>query len=174
MPTTTVNIPSDILSFMDQLIEQGLARSRREIVVEALKHYRELTMHDWRHGSIVVRQLRRTLMTQKSLEQLTLGMTDQEFFESGKRMSQTLLDSMLATWGKDPRRPENHQLAFEVLAHIGWGKFTLGDGRIVVNSPFMPKHLICGYLEDGLGLRLHLIETVEDLAILEIGGRSKR
>ena len=170
MPATTVDIPSDILKFADQLIEQGFARSRREIVVDALKHYRDFTMYDWRYDRIVVRQLRRALMTQKSLEQLTLGMTEQKLYEAGKRMSQTLLDSMLATWGKDPRKPENHQLALELLSGIGWGKFTLGDGRIIINSPFLSKHLMRGYLEAGLGINLNLIQTVEDLAILAIEG----
>jgi Arc/MetJ-type ribon-helix-helix transcriptional regulator len=171
LPPTTVDIPSDILNFVDNLIEGGFARSRREIVVDALKHYRDFTMYDWEPNRIVVRELRRALLTQKSLEQLTLGMTEQELYEAGKRMSQTLLDSMLATWGKNPRKPENHQLALELLSGIGWGKFNLGDGRIVINAPFLSKHLMRGYLEAGLGIKLNLIQTVEDLAILAIEGR---
>jgi Arc/MetJ-type ribon-helix-helix transcriptional regulator len=169
MPSTTVNIPDDIMSFLDQLIERGLARSRREIIVDALKRYQELTMYDWAHDRIVVRETRRAFMTQKSLEQLTLGMTDQELYESGKRMSQTLLDSMLANWGKDPRKPENRLHALEILSQIGWGKFTLTDGRIIINSPFLSKPLMRGYLEAGLGVPLNHIQTVEDLAIFEIG-----
>jgi len=168
MPATTVNIPSDILKFMDSLVESGVAHSRRQIVVEALGYYRDLTMHEWVPGRITVRQLRRALMTQKSIEQLTLKMTDQDLYESGVRMSHTLFDSMLAGWRKDPKVAENHQLAFQLLSQIGWGTFTLSDGRLIINSPFLPKHLIRGYLAAALGLHLDIVQTIEDLAIFDI------
>jgi hypothetical protein len=156
---------------MDDLISRGIARSRREIVVDALAHYQNLTMFDWSEGHIMVRQLRRALLTQKSLEQFALKMNDDDLHEAGKRMGQTLHDSLLASSGKDPRKTENHPIAMEILSEIGWGKFTLSDDRIVVNSPFLNKHVLRGYLEYGLGVKLRLAHTIEDVAIFEIERR---
>jgi hypothetical protein len=165
-----VDIPADLADFMDELTSSRKAKSRREIVVKALAYYRSLTMFDWDEDRILVRKLRRGLLTQRSLEQLTLKMTEDELYEAGKRMAQTLLDSLLATSGKDPREPENRPLAIEVLSSIGWGKFTLLEDRVVVNSPFLSKHLLLGYLERGLGLRLRLVHTMEDVGIFQIEG----
>lgn len=116
----------------------------------------------------MVRKTRRALLTQRSVEQLTLKMAEDELYEAGKRMSQTLLDSMLATSGKDSREPKNHPLAMQVLSTIGWGKFTLLGDRILVNSPFLSRHILLGYLEGGLGLRLRLVHTIEDIGIFEL------
>jgi Arc/MetJ-type ribon-helix-helix transcriptional regulator len=171
LPATTVDIPQDLLRFMDDLVSRGTARSRREIVVSALSYYQKFTMFDWSDDRILVRNLRRALLTQRGVEQLTLNMSDEELYEAGKRLAQTLLDSLLATFGKNSRKPDNYQLVMELLSDIGWGKFTLLDDRIVVNSPFLQKQLLRGYLERGLGLQLRLAPTIEDVAIFEIETR---
>ena len=171
MPATTVDIPPDLLHFMDDLISRGVARSRREIVVSALSYYQKYTMFDWSDDRIVVRKLRRAFMTQKGVEQLTLNLSDQQLYEVGKRMGQTLLDSLLANFGRNGREPDNYKLVMQILSDIGWGEFTLTEDRIVANSPFMHKQLLRGYLEHGLGLQLRLTPTIEDVAIFEIESR---
>jgi Arc/MetJ-type ribon-helix-helix transcriptional regulator len=171
LPATTVDIPPDLLQFIDELVSRGIARSRREIVVSALSYYQKYTMFDWSDDRILVRKLRRALMTQKGVQQLTSKLSDQEFYEAGKRMAQTLLDSLLASFGKDAREPDNYRLVMQLLSDLGWGEFTLTENRIVANSPFMHKQLLRGYLEHGLGLQLRLVPTIEDLAIFEIESR---
>ncbi len=167
MVVTTFDVPKDLLKFMDSLVEKGVARSRREIVTNALEFYKKYDMQDWDEPFIVIRRLRRAFITQRSMEQLTLEMSEDDLWKAGNRMGQILRDSLLATYGKDSTDPVNYPLAFSVLESVGLGKFSLDKNRVVVRNPFMPKHLLHGYLQRGLGMKLRYVSTVEDIAIFQ-------
>ena len=167
MVITTFDVPKDLLRYMDSLVDNGTARSRREIVIRALEFYKKYDMHEWDESFIVIRGLRRAFMTQRSVEQLTLGMSEEDLWKAGKRMGQILKDSLLATFGKDSSMQANYPLALSILESVGLGKFTLDENRIVVHNPFWPKRLLHGYLEHGLGIKLQHFQTVEDMAIYQ-------
>ncbi len=168
MVITTFDVPKEVLSYLDSLTEKGVARSRREIVIRALELYKKYDMSDWDEPFIILRGMRRAFITQRSVEQLTFGMNDEELYEAGKRMGQILKDSLLATFGKDSTAASNYALALNLLEAVGFGKFAIDGQRIVVHNPFMPKRLLHGYLENGLGLKLQYVPTVEDLAIYQV------
>lgn len=162
MPITTVDIPEHLLSFLDRLVHSGVARNRREVIVQALETYAKLQVHKWRGHLIFINDIRKGLLSKGSLEELISAMSDTDLYNAGKRMGKTLRDSA------NQRRlnislPENHKAALQMLEDFGWGNFETDETRITVTNSLFPAPLIHGYLETALSLGLHRIETTEDI-----------
>jgi len=174
MPITTVNIPEDLLKYIDSLVAKGVARSKQEVIIKALQNYRKFHMHEWHDPLIIIRGFRRALINQRSLNEILKKFSEEELYEIGKKMGFTLKDSCLASFGVDSTNRENWELALKLLEDNGWGIFKIEKDknnkeklRIIIYNPFFPKKLLHGYLETALGVKFSLIPTVEDVAILE-------
>ena len=168
MPITTFDLPSEVLSFLDGMSESGAVRNRKEAVLQAILAYKEYELWKWNPPNIMWRNFRRVIMTEKSLEILLQGMSEEERYESGKRMGQTLSDSLLSNYNLTSNSPRAKEVGFSILKQCGIGEFKIEGGSIIVHQPLFPKSLLRGYLESSFGLSLETIPTSEDVAIYKI------
>jgi hypothetical protein len=166
MPVTTVDIPSDLLAFIDNIIHAGSARNRREIIVRALEVFAKLDAHTWDDPIIYIGGIRGGFFSKGSVREILSGMSEEELYDLGKRMSKSLKDLSIQRH-IDLSRPENHKAALQMLEDFGWGKFTIDERRITITAPFLPSAVFCGYLENALSIPLNKIETSEDMDVFE-------
>lgn len=162
MPVTTVDVPEEILSFIDTLVKSGKARNRREIVVKALEVFMKLDVENWNGPLIFVHGVRKGLISKGSIAELVANMSDDERYKAGKRMGKTLKDLALGL-RLDITLPDNHRAALQILEDLGWAKFQLDDASITITGAFLPTAVIHGYLETALGVSLTRIDTTEDI-----------
>ena len=174
MPVTTVDVPTDLMEYMDNLVAQGLARNRREIIVRALANYKKLRMYEWESELIRFYGFRAGILTQKSYQGLIAELNDRQLMEAGKRMGHTLKDLCLANFGARTENPENWKLAFQIFQDMGTGGISQDDDRITISKPYHPTVLLNGYLDTVLGTKLTAVKTVEDVAIFEINRAKER
>lgn len=169
MPVTTFDIPQHILDFIDELVDSGGVRNRREIVVRALENFIKLQMNKWNGSVIILYGVRQGLISSGSLRELLRGRTEEELYEIGRRMGQTLRDTALVSEGLDTTLPENHKAATQMLQVGGWGTYKVTDEQIIIAEPYLPSALIHGYLETALSLTLKRVETSEDVCVFDKG-----
>jgi|SRR5208337_1356547 len=170
---TSVNIPDDLLKYINSLIEKGFVRNRKEVIVSALRNYRRLSMHEWKDPLIFIRGVRKGLVTRVSINEFARGLPDGVLRDAGRRMGQTLRDVCLATSGADIRKRANWPIAFSHLRDMGWGSFEIKHDSIVVTDCFLPKSLMVSYLAYALGVELSAVPTVEEVLILREARNSK-
>jgi hypothetical protein len=169
LPITSFDIPQDLLSFLDDLVRDGVARSRREIVLRALQAYIKLQIHKWNGSFIIINGIRKGLVSKGSLLELTREMSDKQLFEAGTRMGKALRDSAKGR-KLDISLPENHKQALQMLEDFGWGRFSIEGSRITIAEPLLPAPVTHGYLEAALGTTLQQLESVEEIHFFEITG----
>jgi Arc/MetJ-type ribon-helix-helix transcriptional regulator len=167
MPVTSFDLPHDILDFLDQLVHDGFARNRREIVVRALQAYSKFQIHRWNDSLIIINGIRKGLVSKGSLMELTSEMSDRQLLEAGTRMGKALRDSAKGR-NLDISLPENHKAALQMLEDFGWGGFKIEGNRITIIEPLVPAPLMHGYLEAALGTALTRLDSVEEILFFEI------
>jgi hypothetical protein len=166
MPVTSFDLPQDMLRFLDDLVCEGIARNRREIVVRALQAYVKLQIHKWNGSFIVINGIRKGLVSKGSLMELTCEMSDKQLFEAGTRMGKALRDSANGR-NLDILLPENYGPALQMLEDFGWGRFNIEGSRITITGPLLPAPLMHGYLESALGTTLEQLDSVEEIQFFE-------
>lgn len=167
MPVTTFDIPKNLLAFIDELVDSGVVRNRREMVIRALENFMKLQMHKWNGSLILIHGVRQAVVSSGSMKGLIDGMSEKELYEAGRRMGMTLRDSALISQRRDVTLPENHKGAIKLLEDLGWGIFKISDDRIIITDTFLPTALLHGYLETALSLDLKRVETTEDIKVFE-------
>jgi hypothetical protein len=168
MPVTTVDIPQDLMNFMDDLINNKKARDKREIFIAAVTNYRKFTMFDWRDACYYVRGIRYAWLSRQSLHQLLADTPKEKLFEAGRTIGSMLRDCCLATFNLDVHDRKNWNRAFQIMADNGWGVLQCHDQRIIVHEPYLPPLVLHGFLESALGIKLGFNPTAEDIAVFEI------
>ena len=168
MPVTTVDVPTDLMEYMDKLVAQGLARNRREIIVKALANYKKLRMHEWESELLRFYGFRAGILTQRSYQGLIADLNDEQLMEAGRRMGHTLKDLCLANFGANTEDPEHWKLAFRIFQDMGTGVISQDENQITIGKPYHSTSLLNGYLETVLGTKLTPVRTVEDVAIFQI------
>jgi hypothetical protein len=174
MPVTTFDISQHILDFIDELVDSGAVRTRREIVILALENFVKFEMHKWNGPVILLHGVRQGIISSGSLRELLRGKAENELYETGRRMGKTLRDAALVSKGLDITLQENHKVALQMLEESGWGIFKISDTQIVITEPFLPSPLIHGYLETALSLTLKRVETSEDVSVFQKGEGRER
>jgi Arc/MetJ-type ribon-helix-helix transcriptional regulator len=167
MPVTSFDIPSHLLSFIDDLVATGAARNRREIVVRALEIFVRFQADKWNGHIIVINGIRGGLVSKGSISELVCDMTDAELYDAGRRMGKTLKDHAIQL-RIDISRVDNYGAALQLLEVFGWGKFAIARNRISVITPLLPTAMIHGYLESALGVGLKRVETTEDIVVFDM------
>lgn len=166
MPVTTFDIPEDLFAFIDELVNNGTARSRREVVIRALEIYAKLQVHKWNGPLITINGVRNGIISKGTMAGLLSGLAEGQLRQTGRRMGKTLRD--LGTQLRiDISLPENHAAALQILEDFGWGRFTIDRDRINVTGAFVPIAVLHGYLEGALSITLTRIETTEEIAVFE-------
>jgi len=168
LPITTFDLPSELLEFLDDMTKSGTVRNRKEAVLRAISAYKEYELWKWNPPTIMWRNFRRIIMTEKSLELLVEGMSEEELYEAGKRMGQTLSDSLISNYNLPANGTRTREIGFSILKQCGIGEFKIESGSVIVHQPLFPKSLLRGYLESSFGMSLDIVPTREDVAIFKI------
>jgi len=168
----SVTINEGIKDRIDDLVTDRVARSRAQLIEDAVRWYLDFTVHRWNERGIYVNDMRVMLQSEilSSLFFSTLTPNDQ--LELGKTAgSQSPISDVLKLFhNADPHDESSRQLTLELLQESGWGSVKLrGKDMIVVGSPFYPSPFIKGYLENLLKVKLELVETnVKETVALRI------
>lgn len=165
MPVTSLDIPNEMMEYLERITEGGKTRSKRNIVLEALEAYRKFTMHEWQDSYYHIRGFRYGFVSRRALEELLKNLTDEQAYEAGKRAGRILKDCCLATLNFDTTNKKNWSRALQIVTEYGWGQIQFDEHRIVVQRPFLGKRVLHGYLEAALGVQLSEVKTEEDVAI---------
>jgi hypothetical protein len=166
MTVTSFNIPQELIDFMDGLISSGKARTRTEIITQAIENYARLQAYRWKGHIIIVNGLRNALISKGSLAKLVFGMSEKDQYQAGRRMGMTLKESAYVEFHFDPALPERREEALRILEQVGWGKFTIDDAKIVVEDAFVPPEMLRGYLEVALEMDLTVSMIGEETIVL--------
>ncbi|MEM2213454.1 MAG: ribbon-helix-helix domain-containing protein [Candidatus Nezhaarchaeales archaeon] len=169
MPLTTVDIPKDIIDYLDDLIARGVKRSRKEVVLEALRYYRMFTMEDWNPPRYQLGSVKLVFLNVEGLFEVAKEVDGEKLVEAGRRAGYILRDHLIANLGFKLIEGGSWEEVFEFLKNMGWGVFRRADDKILASNLSIPAPLIQGYLEALLGIRLRTLPTkAQDVAIFEI------
>ncbi|MDG6998802.1 MAG: hypothetical protein JRN15_06785 [Nitrososphaerota archaeon] len=168
MVVTTVDIPDELLEFVDSITSTKKAHNRREVLINALSFYKRYDGLNWRDSKISIGGFRKAMLGQKLVELLQNYLTHEQLYDVGRRYGPTLHDYLLVNFGKESSDRSNYEFALQHLSDMGWGSLKIQDGRIVASDSFLPEPLLRGYLEAALGADLKSIPTVENIVLFEI------
>jgi len=171
MPLTTVDIPKDIIDYLDSLISRGVKRSRKEAVLEALRFYQMFTMENWHPPRYQMGAVRLVFMNSEGLFEVSKEVPSDKLVEAGRRAGYILRDHLIASFGLKLVEQSSWGDIFEFLRNMGWGVFKRADGKILASNLSVPAPLVQGYLEALLSVRLRTLPTrAPDVAIFEVVG----
>ncbi len=169
MPLTTVDIPKDIIDYLDELIARGVKRSRKEIVLEALRFYKMFTMEGWSPPRYQMGAVRLVFMNSEGLFEVAKEVSSDRLVEAGRRAGFILRDHLIASFGLKLMEGGSWDEVFEFLKNMGWGVFKRADDKILASNLSVPAPLVQGYLEALLGVKLRALPTkAPDVAIFEV------
>jgi hypothetical protein len=157
----SVTMSQSIVSQIDALVDERVARSRAQLIEDAVKWFIDFTVHKWSERGIYVSSCRMAMEsdTMSSLffskltpnDQYELGLT------AGSRSS--VADVVRLFYRAEPGEPKNRGLVLKLLQDYGWGSIDSKGGLIVIGSPFYPPQFIRGFLESLLRIKTESVET---------------
>lgn len=175
MPLTTVDIPKELIEYLDGLVARGLKHSRKEAILEALSFYRALGMDSWRAPVYQLAGARVVIVDCEGLAKLVelASRAGAEGLKEVGRAAGRMLRDRLTASGllPSPLSPAGWEAVFGLLTSLGWGRFRLADGKVVAVQLAVPPALVEGYLEGLLGVGLRPEPTAaSDVAVFEVVG----
>lgn len=169
MPLTTVDIPKDVIDYLDDLIAKGVKKSRKEIILEALRYYRLFTMEEWSPPRYQLGSVKLVFLNVEGLFEVAKEIDDEKLIEAGRRAGYILRDHLIAYLGFKLVETGSWDEVFEFLKNMGWGIFRKANDKILASNLNAPAPLIQGYLEALLGVRIRALPTkAQDVAIFEV------
>jgi len=165
MPVTTLDVPKEMMEYLQRITDEGKTRSKRNVVLEALEAHRKFTMHQWQDSYYYIRGFRYGWVSRRALEELLKDLTDEQAYEAGKRAGRILKDCCLATLNFVTTDKKNWTRALQITVEYGWGQIQIEENKIIAQRPFLGKRVLRGYLEAVLGTKLTEVNTEEDVAI---------
>ena len=169
MPLTTVDIPKDIMDYLDGLIAKGVKRSRKEAILEALSFYRTFGMEGWSPPRYQLGSARLVFLNAEGLVELAKEIDGERLVEAGRRAGYILRDHLIANLGLKMVQGGSWEEVFEFLKNMGWGVFRMAEDKILAANLGVPAPLVQGYLEALLDVKLKPLPTrAQDIAIFEI------
>lgn len=169
MPLTTVDIPKDVMDYLDGLIARGVKRSRKEAILEALSFYRTFGMEGWSPPRYQLGSARLVFLNAEGLAELAKEIDGERLVEAGRRAGYILRDHLIANLGLKIVQGGSWEEVFEFLKNMGWGVFRMAEDKILASNLGIPAPLVQGYLEALLGVKLRPLPTrAQDVAIFEI------
>jgi len=158
----SVTINEGIKDRIDDLVTDRVARSRAQLIEDAVRWYLEFTVHKWNERGIYVNAMR-VLLQPEALSSLffsTLTPSDQNELGETAGSQSPIADVVKIFHNADPHDESNRTLVLKLLEDSGWGSLKFrGTDMIVVGSPFYPAPFMKGYLETLLKVKLELVET---------------
>ncbi|MHA1637513.1 MAG: ribbon-helix-helix domain-containing protein [Candidatus Thorarchaeota archaeon] len=168
----SVTISEKIKIRLDELVVDRVARSRAQLIEDAVRWYLDFTVNKWNERGIYVNDMRVLLHTESLSSLFFSQLTPADQYELGKTSGKQapIADVIKLFHGKDPQDESTRDLVLEMLQIAGWGSFKIRDrSLIVIGSPFYPPSYLKGFLESLLGVKLDLMETnVKETVALKI------
>ncbi len=157
----SVTMSQSIVSQIDQLVRERVARSRAQLIEDAVRWFIDLTVHKWSDRGIYVNGCRVAMETDAHSSLFFSTMTPASQYELGKTAgSQTpVLDMMTLAYRIDPHSPKGRTAVLNLLQSLGWGAIEAKEEDIIIGSPFYPAPFIQGFLESLMKIRLQPLET---------------
>jgi len=168
LPVTTVDIPEKMIEYIDELIRRGAVRYRKQIILGALELYQKLELHRWSAPYYDVSGQRVVLIDEKSFRKLMASLPEQRLKEAGRELGQTFNNHFLIELKMDITDRSNWGLAFDFLRNLGWGNFTVIEGKVHVTDGGLNFSFIHGCLEALLSVKLCMVTSNVNMAIFEI------
>ncbi|NWF95282.1 MAG: ribbon-helix-helix protein, CopG family [Candidatus Thorarchaeota archaeon] len=158
----SVTMSQSVVSQIDRLVEDRAARSRAQLIEDAVRYFIDFTVHKWNDRGIYVNNCRVVMESDTQSSLFFSTMTPASQYEMGRTAgSQSpIADVIRLVHGKNPADPSSRQLVMRLLQAHGWGAMNMSeDGLVVVGSPFYPAQFVRGYLEALMKVQLELVET---------------
>jgi len=170
MTLTSVDIPTKLLEFMDELIGKGLKRTRREIFLEALTYYANLRMHQWDPPIYRAHGRSRVVLVEVTALNQILGLMDEDGqLNAGRILGRVLKDILLVDGAVNSSKRENWKATLELLERHGWGHFQLAEDEVFVTDAGLPPRVLRACLEVLTGAPTDLLTESESVAVVRIG-----
>ncbi|TXT55812.1 MAG: hypothetical protein BAJATHORv1_30195 [Candidatus Thorarchaeota archaeon] len=167
----SVTVSQSLVDRIDDLVQDRVARSRAQLIEDAVRWYLDRTVYKWTERGIYIDSFRIILESETLSSLFFSKLTPTDQYELGRTAGSQapFADVVRLFHGEDPTDPDTRELVFTLLQENGWGSFNLRDDLIVIASPFYPPPFIQGYLETLLDVKLELMGTnVKDNVALKI------
>jgi len=169
MTLTSVDIPADLMEFMDSLIQKGIRKTRRDIFVEALTYYSRFSMCEWNPPQYYIRAHTRVAwVTDQSIRELLRILEPQKHLEFGNAVGRNIRDICMISEGVDTSKKENWKRSLEFLEVLGYGRFKISEDKINATDSLLSDQVLQGCLEALFDRKLKLITSSLGMALFEI------
>ncbi|TFF94072.1 ribbon-helix-helix protein, CopG family [Candidatus Thorarchaeota archaeon] len=157
----SVTMSESLVEHVDKLVNEGVARSRAQMIEDAVRWFIDFTVHKWGGRGIYIDSTRVVLESDSQSSLFFSKLTPAEQYELGitAGSQSPIADIVRIYHDKDPSDEDARELVLRILQEHGWGEITKHDDKIVIGSPFYPAPFIHGYLKSLLDLDLELVET---------------
>lgn len=168
----SVTINLGLKQKIDQLVDDRVARSRAQLIEDAVRWYLDFTVNKWNDRGIYINDVRVLLEPESISSVFFATLTPHDQYELGKTAGSNapVADVVKIDHGCDPTSPKCRPLVLRLLQESGWGSVRTHENMIVIGSPFYPAAFIRGYLESLLRIKLEIVETnvKETVALKEV------
>jgi len=169
MTLTSVDIPEDLMDFMDSLVQKGVRKNRKDIFVEALRYYSRFSMYEWNPPQYCIHAHTRVAwVTDQSIRELLRIIEPQKHVEFGESIGRNVRDICMVAEGIDTVKKENWKRSFEFLEFLGYGRFKISQDKINVTDSLLSAQVLQGCLQALFGAKLKLITTSLGMALFQI------
>jgi len=157
----SVTMSQSLVKRIDELVKERVARSRAQMIEDAVRKFLDFTVHKWTERGLYVNTFRFALESESQVSLFFSTLTPDDQYELGRTAGKQapIADIVKLFYGTDIKEEEGLMLAMERLEEYGWGSINLHDDLIVISSPFYPAHFLKGYFESLLDIDLELMET---------------
>ncbi len=157
----SVTMSESLVEHIDELVQERVARSRAQMIEDAVRWFIDFTAHKWGERGIYIDSFRVVFESDSQSSLFFSKLTPSEQHDLGVTAgSQSPIADIVKIYhDKNPSDEDARDLVFELLQDHGWGSISLHDDKIVIGSPFYPAPFIHGYLTSLLKIDLELVET---------------
>ncbi len=157
----SLTMSEPIVDRIDDLVQDRVARSRAQLIEDAVRWFLDFTVHRWTERGIYFNEIRMTLEPETLSSLYFSKLTPPMQYELGQTAGSQapFTDIIKLNYGTDPYAEENREMLLDLLQNAGWGLVRIQNDMIIIGSPFYPAPFIRGYLESLLKVELELVET---------------
>ena len=143
----TVRLDEDLRKYLAFLESSRLIRDREEAVLAALRIYKKLNMHEWLQYVYRLGDQRILMVSHGMLNDIFISVSETQLYDIARMsaLKRRIVDPF------DPKldlsEPSNWGVILSELENMGWGKFSMNGGEMMVEFLGVPLAFLTGYLE---------------------------
>ena len=152
---------NEIKERIDKLVTDEVARSRTQIIEDAVKWYLDFTVYKWNERGIYINDVRMLFEPESITSLFFSSLRPNDQYEIGITAGKQapIADTMRLDYDCDPTNPECRKLLIRLLQESGWGAIRLQNNLLVISGPFYPPQFLRGYLESLMDCKIEIVET---------------